>query len=137
MNPTNDLENETVPESDTKNVVEKDLLSAISETLQEHIRQSSEETDSPAEKDEVPSLTGDLIPHQVRKEISEKIQELIEKKDQNTWKCKSCWRTTTRKWSLISHLETHLNLTLQCPQCDHTARTRKALRDHYSISHKM
>ena len=33
-----------------------------------------------------------LIPHDLNREISEKIQDLIEKKSHNEWKCTQCWR---------------------------------------------
>ena len=78
----------------------------------------------------------DLIPSDLNREISEKINDLIEKKSHNEWKCRKCWRSSTRKCQLVNHLETHLNYTHHCPQCDFTARTRRGLKDHYKVTHK-
>ena len=78
----------------------------------------------------------ELIPGDINREISEKINDLIEKKSHNEWKCRKCWRSSTRKCQLVNHLETHLNYTHHCPQCDFTARTRRGLKDHYKVTHK-
>ena len=81
-------------------------------------------------------MEGELIPIDLNREISEKINDLIEKKSHNEWKCRKCWRSSTRKCQLVNHLETHLNYTHHCPRCDFTARTRRGLKDHYKVTHK-
>ena len=77
----------------------------------------------------------ELIPSDLNREISKKIQKLLVKKNHNTWKCRKCLKTSTQKFNLLSHLETHLNYIHHCPLCKTTARTRKSLREHYRVTH--
>ena len=88
-----------------------------------------------SESDEEQVSEGELIPCDLNREISEKIQKLIVKKNHNTWKCRKCPRTSTQKYNLLSHLETHLNYTHPCPRCKTTTRTRKSLREHFRVNH--
>ena len=77
-----------------------------------------------------------IIPLYVDREISEKIQDLVEQKSNTEWRCTKCSMTKTKMSYLVTHLETHLSYNHPCPQCDFTSRTRQALRFHYSVNHK-
>ena len=78
----------------------------------------------------------EIIPRDLNREINEKLHDLIEKKGENNWKCLKCSKTSSWKGTVMRHLETHLNYSHPCPQCDFTARTRRGLKDHYRGSHK-
>ena len=78
---------------------------------------------------------GELIPSDLSREISEKIQDLIEQKSQNEWKCTKCSKTSSWKRHLLSHLELHLDYTHSCPLCDFTTRARERLKRHYREEH--
>lgn len=107
--------------------------------LWHHIRQNHRElsADKSEYNNDVGQVSeGELIPSHLNREINEKIQDMIVKKNQNTWKCRKCLRTSTLKSNLLSHLETHLNYSHHCPLCSSTTRTRKSLREHFRVTHK-
>ena len=95
---------------------------------------------SPADKSESDvgpvSDSVELIPRSINREISEKIQELVEKRRESEWGCLKCFKTFTRKSNLQSHLETHLNYSHSCPQCSFTTAVRRALKVHHRDTHQ-
>ena len=78
----------------------------------------------------------ELIPPDMNREISEKIQELVVKETGTDWRCTKCFKTFTRKSNLLNHLETHLNYSHSCPRCNFHTSVRNALKIHYRVTHQ-
>ena len=70
-------------------------------------------------------------------ELNEKIQENIVRNIDNTWGCKVCSRCFARRFTLIQHIETHLEgLSFDCPLCEKSFRSRPSLLMHKHRNHK-
>ena len=53
------------------------------------------------------------------------------------WICNICGKKGNDKRSIMTHVETHLELAKkQCPFCEKKAKTREALRVHIKDYHK-
>jgi len=53
-----------------------------------------------------------------------------------TWNCDLCNRNNKSKQDIRRHMEVHLQVQHQCPQCDKQVQTREALRKHIYRYHK-
>ena len=103
--------------------------------IYEDLNNEEEGVNSPA-KYEGRMLTEYLFPEDVRKEVTKKVKELIEKKDHNLWKCMKCWKTASRRTGILDHIETHLEYTFQCPLCPTISETRRTLKEHFRATHR-
>ena len=73
--------------------------------------------------------------------LNENINTLMEKGSANgkrTFRCKVCGKESSHSNDMKKHIEaTHLDgVSLQCPQCEKTFRSRNALAQHIHYTHK-
>jgi len=71
-------------------------------------------------------------------EWREKVESLIEK-DGDLWHCKVCGKLaedSKARWTLKTHVETHLDLQHPCKFCDKTCSTTKILSNHMYKRHR-
>ena len=78
----------------------------------------------------------ELIPGDINREINEKIQDLVGQRSDTEWGCLKCFKTFTRKSNLLNHLETHLNYSHSCPECNFNTAVRSALKIHHRVTHQ-
>ena len=68
-------------------------------------------------------------------ELDEKIQEMISV-DDGRFSCTLCAYTSTKKFNLRKHVETHIEgLSFSCQDCDKSFRLRYSLYRHVSQNH--
>ena len=69
-------------------------------------------------------------------EIYNKIEEMIEKKEDRRWKCTVCGKITTQKYHIQRHAETHIEgLSYNCNSCTKSCSTKQYLQQHISNNH--
>ena len=72
------------------------------------------------------------------KDLETKLSQYLERCEDGKFRCTLCGKTATQKIEIKDHVEgVHLEgISVPCPQCDKTFRSRVNLRKHKSRVHK-
>jgi len=74
---------------------------------------------------------------QLRTEISERMEKVVDEQGADVWKCTVCGKIFKKKTHAKSHVEIHLEgFSHVCVHCEKTHKTRAALSVHMSYVHK-
>jgi len=88
-------------------------------------------------KDTLVDIDENLLPLiRTNDELSLQINDMVEKNEDNMWRCKVCGKTATHKGNLKQHAEIHLEgMAHECHICNKTFSSRVNLRYHVTNNH--